>query len=627
MSKMKSIPLLLASSILLLSGCGGSTEGQDGENGDGENPGTGANSVLAFAGAPQLNSDADQPEEGVAITAILRNANNNAVAGEPVDFSVDNDGTLIIGNTTTDENGRAQATLITPGNRATRTLRVTAASGSAQDSVNVDVIGTDLNLTGPDSIVLNDSASYTITLRDAGGAPITGENVAVDSALANTISASSLNTNNAGQIDFQLTANNAGDDTLTAQALGLTATREVSVSEDDFRLSSPMANIEVPTNTNRTVTVSWDQAGVPIPDGTNVTFSATRGSFVGSGSGTQTTTTSGGTASVEIASTTAGPTTIEAVGETAGESPSTRLNFEFVATVPELIVAQAVPQTLGSGEQSGIRAVVRDLANNPVKNQTVNFSVTGTSGGVLSAPTAVTDSSGIAEVTFTAGPITTGQRQIIVETSIPGSAVPSDQVQLTVARRAIDIEFGTGNVVEVPDEQRFVYPYQVLVTDTAGNPIEDAEVQLNIVPTRYFKGTFNLTDTDLDGTADRWVANVTAACINEDVDGDGFEEGEDLNNNGVLDPGNAAQVPTSVTTGEDGFASFGITYLQDRNQWVEVRLEATTDVAGSEDIAISTVVLPALADDINNVDVAPPGTPSPFGTQPEPTEPFCSNPS
>ncbi len=56
----------------------------------------------------------------------------------------------------------------------------------------------------------------------------------------------------------------AASDTLTAEALGIQATKAVNVSTDAFTFSSPAADAEVTLGTNAVVTVNWTQGGAAV---------------------------------------------------------------------------------------------------------------------------------------------------------------------------------------------------------------------------------------------------------------------------------------------------------------------------------------------------------------------------
>ena len=97
-----------------------------------------------------------------------------------------------------------------------------------------------------------------------------------------------------------------------------------------------------------------------------------------------------------------------------------------------------------------------------------------------------------------------------------------------------------------------------------------------------------------------------------------MDAGEDLNNNGKLDPRPVATFDSgglvkTVETDANGFADFFIVYAKEFAFWVDVQLIATASVAGSEGRDQRTFMLTGLAADYQNVNNDPPGNPSPFG--------------
>jgi hypothetical protein len=178
---------------------------------------------------------------------------------------------------------------------------------------------------------------------------------------------------------------------------------------------------------------------------------------------------------------------------------------------------------------------------------------------------------------------------------------------------------GTGNEIFETTPTNYQMPYKVIVTDANSNPVADVRVELNLIPLRFFKGTYRRSPA-LPEPFDSWVPvrSILDGCVNEDLltgeitkDRNGIlDAGEDLNVNGELEPGNVATVPAFVTTGADGIAEFRIDYPQDHANWVEIELEARTPVAGSESSARTTFILKVLNTDVTNEDISPPGSPS-----------------
>ena len=211
------------------------------------------------------------------ITAFVRDANNNFLTGIPVVFSATSGG-LAVTTATTGSNGQATATLDTAGNPTNRTITVSANAGTQSAKVAVGVVGTAVALSGPASLIQGAQGTYTVSLTDSAGAPISGQTVAVASSAGNTLSAASLTTDTSGHATVTLTGTKAGSDTLTATVLGETAQTLVSVSNQSFAFTVPSANTLIALTATQTVTLVWATGGVPQANQT-ITFSTTRGTF------------------------------------------------------------------------------------------------------------------------------------------------------------------------------------------------------------------------------------------------------------------------------------------------------------------------------------------------------------
>jgi hypothetical protein len=279
-------------------------------------------------------------------------------------------------------------------------------------------------------------------------------------------------------------------------------------------------------------------------------------------------------------------------------------------------------------ERSTITATVRDANFNLVKGVTVNFTLFDVTGGEISPASAVTDGFGQASTVYTSSSTASALNGVRVDAAVQGFGV-ADSVTLTVAQRSLFITLGTGNTIVEPNPTTYEFPYSVLVTDTAGLPVPNALVTLNIVPvaaatgqTAYAKGYYVLSPPP-PGEAP-WVQVVTASCFNEDANQNGIlDPGEDVNANGRLDPGNVATVSANnLTTDASGFAFFNVVYAQELANWVRVELTARASVAGSEATEVTRFILPILASELTNADASPPGNPSPFGVAAS-----CANPN
>ena len=593
--------LLLA---LVLAACGDSTI-SGGGGGVGPGGGAGVAGVNVLASSPTLPSTAGQT---LSVSVIVRDANNVAMEGVTVILSTDS-GTLTVPDPVTDASGIVFASLTAGGDPTNRAVTVTADANGVLGSITVNVIGTTLSLSGPTALPQGDSAIFTVVLADSSGIGIAGQTVDVSSGNGNTLAATSLTTDNAGQAQVDVTASAPGLDTLTATALGLTATQDMNVSDDSFALTAPLAGDEIILNTVAQIDLTWTIAGVP-QAGQIISFGSTRGTL----SALSAATNAAGIATVTITSTNAGPAVITA---TNAAGTSTSVQVEFVADTPDSIDVQANPFTLGPGEQSAITAVVRDAANNLVKNAVVLFDLQDVTGGQLSVPSAVTDSQGRAQTFYTASSTTSANGGVVITGTVQSNPLINNSVALTVAKRELFISIGTGNSIFEPNTAQYRVEFAIQVSDSQGNGVEGVAVQTGILSNNYYKG-FWFYDT----LASSWVQNLTAGpCADEDVNRNGvLDAGEDFNNSGRIEAGNIATVVAQNGSGGNfvtdaaGFGIVDVIYAQDHARWVEVTLEATTSVQGTEFAKASNFVLPINGDDVDSENEAPPGVISPFGS-------------
>ena len=619
----------LSTLLLVLAGCGGdgntvSTPPSD--QGSGDNSNASVAIIELVASSTQLGSAPDAPP--VTITAQAKDGTNAVVANALVSFEATS-GSITVTQPTTDDIGQALAELgngLNPQNRdITVTARVTTPSGTVQSSIVVSVVGTRLRfVSGPDSLALDDTATYDFVLEDSASTGISGQLVSVSSDLGNTLSATSLLTDGAGAISIGYTAVNAGDDTLSASALNDTVaiSAPITISDDAFAITIENDLTEIPLNTPTDVTITWVSNAVPVV-GSNVDFATTRGVLTP----TTATTIAGGTATVSIESATAGPATISATGQPDG--PTTSVTVEFVATVPENLELQASPLTVGTLEQSTLTATVTDTSGNPVKNQVIDFSILGDpTGGSLSSPTAVTDSQGRATTVYTAGGTPSAQNGVEIQASVRGTAIAQSE-ELTVARAELFISLGTGNDLFEPNTAQFRKEWVVQVTDADGNAVSGTNVQVSINSVRWFQGCYVVGEN-------AWVRVVTLTCADEDLNRNGVLDAvpidEDNNANGRIEAGNIALVAAqgggagqaaNIVTDNTGTALVDVLYPQSYHGWVEVEIEAKASVSGTETRRTVKFILDAKAEDIANTNASPPGVLSPFGRQSVGAEPLC----
>jgi len=376
------------------------------------------------------------------------------------------------------------------------------------------------------------------------------------------------------------------------------------------------------------VTLTWLRSGVAVADGTNISFTTTRGTLTASSA-----TTVDGMVTAIVSSNDAGKALVTFVGTDTVSGKSIELTnqveFEFVADTAATITAQASPNSIGpDGQTSTISVVVKDANGNLVKGKTIKFELTDISGGSIFPATAVTDSSGSASTVYTSLS-TSAQDAVSIATTVVDNDV-TDTVTLTVAERGLFISLGTGNKLEELGTESYVKEYAVFVTDANSNPVANEELTISAIPHNYYKGFWvQVYDGDefitwwavADGTpSPASVANIIekTQCDNEDDNLDGIlDDGEDFNGDDELTPGNIVAAQNSVVTDDDGRAVVRIIYPQSYAHWTDIKLIASTKVSGTESSTQTIFSLPVLAEHVLNEDVSPPtqgvGTISPFG--------------
>jgi hypothetical protein len=636
--------LFLALTLAVLAGCGSGGAGGNPASSTTTTPGTPAPVGTPAAIIQLLVSSPQMPSSGastVDLTAVVLSTTKQAVSGRTVTFSTGTDPTAFVNNISaggvSDANGIVTAKLNLGGNKADRTITLTANADAATATNSVDVTGTTITISGNSSLAFNSATTLTFSVKDSAGTALPGATVSVASQTGNGIVVTPLTgiTNNSGQITAIITATTAGNDVITATGAGSNATQALTISSASFAftapaLVAPATSIDIPLNTLTVVSVNWRNAGAPVV-GSAVTFATSRGTITASA----TTDASGNTPGVTVSSPSAGTAIITA--SAASGTPAATLTVAFVATTASSITVQAVPSTIqvtnGSPSQatnsSTISVLVRDAANNLVKNAGVNFTITADpSGGSLNAARAITDVTGSASVTYKAGATSSPSNGVIIRatvTDINGVAIAAvtNTATLTVAGQSLLVRLGTDNAVAsnspVPTYSK---TYIAIVTDAAGNPVVGTTVRFALRPGQFQKG-FYIPPVP---PSTFWTkAPTPTTCPNEDLNFNGnLDPGEDTNGNGQLDPGGAAIVNATAITDANGIANAIVTYPKDHATWAEVILEARTGVVGNDPPALVTFTLPALASDFNVATIPPPGQTSPYGAGVAPNN-VCTN--
>lgn len=471
----------------------------------------------------------------ITIQAFVKDASNNALANAPVVFT-SNTGTLANVSANTNASGVATASFSSGSNKANRTATITVTSQTVSANLSVPITNTKLSVSGPSSVVSGNTIQYFVIATDSANNPIPNATIASASSLGNAITRPDGNvTNSQGSIRFVYNATNAGTDTgLKFSGLGaeVQLSTPLVVSGDDFTFVSPAASSTVQVNVLQALTVQLRVGGVPQANRT-VNFAATGGTL----SSATAVTGPDGRATVSLSSSAAGPVTVQA--SVAGVATSATLQLNIVATVPSLLVLQISPTALpinavgsNSNNQAQVVARVTDIAANPVAGLTVNFTrVSDPSGGNLLQASAVTDSSGVATVSYRSGPESTASNGVRLRASVASNAAVFGEASLTVNQSALFITLGTGNTIENLDPQTYKKDWVAYVTDANGVAVNNVALTNKLLPLVYRTGRLVFSGSVWGYTTPIYE------CRNEDAD-----------NDGVLDSIAVASVTTGPTT-------------------------------------------------------------------------------
>lgn len=646
----RGLAAVLGAGLVAACGGGGGNAGTPlfgGGSGGGSGGGGSSTPSMPTAASVEVVSSASTvgtAGEQVTITAIVKGAGNVTLASQPVAFEAST-GVLSSYSTTTDASGVATAKFsagTSSAAKANRNASITVRSGTAASgSVDIAITGTTLAYSGPTTLQFGTTATLGVKLTDSAGAALAGQAVAVTSSAGNGLSTAAPVTDAQGNATLVLTASQPGADTLTFSAVGATRAVPISVSGEDFSLSTSATGATAGVNTAVAVTALYRLRGLPAAGPYAVRFAATAGTVTPADAATGRALTNG-QASVSVTSSFAGPVTVQATlvnTTTQAILAQATVPLQFVGLTPAAVALQVSPSSLSpnpagtTANQARVRAVVTDSAGNAVKGAVVNFAKDAdASGGNLSQASASTDENGQATVQYIAGPLSTATNGVQLRATVAGSSVTA-ATTLTVNQSSLFIALGTGNTISnsPSTDTRYRKTWTLYVTDASGAPVPNQQVSVSVLPTRYRKGSFTLGVVDY-GTAPWDQLTLTGSgelpagqyitCANEDVDYNGIiTAGKDVNGSGRLEPGNVITVNgganvTTVTTDAAGFALVNLEYAESYAYWVEVVLKASALVAGTESSNQAVFWATGMKSDYT-VDGGPPaGLISPFGVMP-----------
>jgi len=310
------------------------------------------------------------------------------------------------------------------------------------------------------------------------------------------------------------------------------------------------------------------------------------------------------------------------------------------------------PSSGGTLSTATLTAVVKDASLNPVGGAAVLFELVNSSGTgeSISPAVVITDSTssattqmGRAQATFTAGTSTT--QGAMVRASLVANSGVAATTPITVGGTAGSIAIGVSTkMTAVNADTAYQLPVTVMVTDSNGNAVSGAVVSLSLWPSYYYKGVRDVncvphyvaTGTYAALPTPTWSNWITSVFANEDYNENLIMDAADTANVAGDGPGGyvkfqtymtdtvagsgvpstdfhgkvdsilwpplsaAGSIPSSVTTGVDGTATFNWIYLKDYANWITARLRATTQVQGNQSTAAAYIELIPLVTDMVN---------------------------
>jgi hypothetical protein len=460
----------------------------------------------------------------------------------------------------TGSDGKVAADVSIGANHSNRIITVTVRSGELVRTATFEVIGATLSVTGLAPIMSpNSTGKATFRLVDGSGNPMVGVPIEVSGDHTVTVSGT---TDSLGAFDYEFTTPGSNAQiTITAVAAG----------------DSEKSIVQVQTSTVD-----------PVPPGSVLSATASSNPSV---------------VAVNVDGSEDNKTIIRALflGADNARIPNVRVRFDLAGDA----------NSIGGAVTTGNELVYSD-AN--------GYASTSYAPGAKSSPTNGVTVRACWDYDFFAA----------------GTCPHSTTAKLTVVSEALRVTIGTDEIIQL-GTGTYIKDYVVLVYDAAGRAKADVEVTASLDLLAFYKGEYapvGLAWAQQDMTEDGpytwngsgWVnhfgeAGTKPSCPNEDHNRNGvIESGEDLNQNGVLDPaGVTVKIEGSSRTDASGKVVVRMEYPRDRGSWIDFKITATASVAGSEGKAdyVGTKYgqgsLPVPAEALNNTQVAPAFVVSPYG--------------
>ena len=437
-----------------------------------------ARGIELFASPSQI------PANGIStslITALLRDDNFNPVIGENITFTTDL-GTITAADST-DENGRAEATLVSERKNGEAT--VTASYKKHLETIPVSFTGVKLNVSAtPENLFAGGEEETKVTayVKDAAEVPIVGTEVTFKWYLDDVeIGEKVAKTDVQGRASIPISSDESGRARILISGAGAADSTFVIFTRLQFIVDGESETVSTGGKELQVWAQLYDTVEEKFVENAEVEFFTTLGTISESAA-----TDSDGKATATLMSgNTAGSVTVSASTKYGEFRVSAEKNFTFVNAAPDSINLKLDANIVSiGGASSELIAIVTDEFGNPVPETLVSFKVLqGPAGGEFIHPAIVTTgTSGIASTFFYSGQVPSEFESVYIQAQV-GSVV-SNVANLTIAGAPETILPGYATEWDLENidngDGTFTLPISALVVDANSNGVVDGT-------TVYFK--------------------------------------------------------------------------------------------------------------------------------------------
>lgn len=475
----------------------------------------------------------------VRFTAVVRNAQGQAVSGQLVTFASSTGAVRISPSTALSDSTGTAVTFVQPADAAsgladTLVASATVSGRTVQSSVGVQVVAEEpsiaLTVTPSQGIGSGSPATVQAVVRDAAGTLLPNAIVSFSTqgALGTFSAATAATASGTGTASVVLrpaTATSTGADLVRASVTVAGVTRTAQQVVQFVQAAVPSAPTIVLSLNASTVTPQQPASvslqlldGLQQPVAGAVVSLRTGRTNLATVSAASVLTNAQGQATATLssaASGVAGADELIAIATLAGATVQSTVGFTVSAAAPTLQLALQPDTALraSSNPPATLTATLRDAAGQPQAGQLVRFEGVNNLT-LLGAPSAVTNGSGVASVTVRpANPQNNGAEVLRASATLAGRELQATKsVDLVRESPSVELVF-TGSstaTVAAPAGLRAV------VRDLRGAVVPNTIVRFS---TQGTLGTFNVTSvaTAADGSATTFVSPATAATTGADT--------------------------------------------------------------------------------------------------------------